>query len=63
MPGIVAVGDEMLKLGLHRLVKLLGLRVDGYHARSVADAQDLLARQLPVDISCEGSEIADAAHI
>ena len=40
-------------------IVVVGLAVDGEHARCVAHTQHLLLRQFPMDIACERGLIAD----
>ena len=43
----------------HALIVVVGLAVDGEHARGFANAQHLLPGQLPMDIACQRGQIAD----
>ena len=63
LPGIAFVRDQLFKGIDHGRVVLLRLRIDGKHARRLADAEHLSARQLPVYIARKGGQISDILHV
>ena len=54
---------KLFELLNHRCVVVLGLRMNRQHARSVAYAEHLLARQLPVDIAGQCGQELDVFHV
>ena len=63
LPGIAFVRNQLFKGIDHGRVILLRLRIDGKHARSLADAEHLSAGQLPVHIARKGGQISDILHM
>ena len=59
-PGL---GDQVVELGEHRRRRSRRCGVDREHAAGVADAEDLLAGQLPVHIAGQGGQVGDPADV
>ncbi len=56
LPGIAFGGHQLVKCGDAIVVKILGFRVDGHHAGSIAHAQHLMTGEFPMDIAGQGGE-------
>ena len=63
LPRIALRRDLRVKRREHPRVIVAGLAVDGEHARRVAHAQRLHARQLPVHIARQRGQEGDALHV
>ena len=57
------LGGEVIELRQHRSVVAPGGDVDREHAAGVADAEHLLAGQLPVDVAGQGGQVGDAVDM
>ena len=57
--GSVCTFDAFVEPRDHACIISIGLAIDGKHARSVANAQHLLAGQLPMHIACQRGQISD----
>ena len=63
LPAQPARGDEGVEALHPRGVPVAGARVDGKHARRLADANRVLAGEAPVDVAGQRGEVGDPWHV
>ena len=63
LPGEAVRSHELVELAYHLGIVGLGVGIDGNHTRSIADAEDLLVGETPVNVAGEGGEIGDVLNV